>query len=290
MRIGTRDSKLALAQAEIVAGCIRSHHPDIDVRLVTMKSAADMNLEVTLDKLGGKGVFVKELDEALMRGDVDICVHSFKDVPSELHPSIPLVATGQREDPRDVLVLPKGADEPDASRPLGCSSLRRCVQLAELYPNHQTAPIRGNIITRLKKLDNGDYGALVLAAAGLIRVDLWDRASRAFSVEEMIPAGCQGVIAVQGRKGEDYSYLNEFNHADTWDATMAERAFVRRLNCGCGAPVGVYATIDDHNISISAIVADEGGALHRAHTSGLREAAAELGEELAGRMLERAVL
>lgn len=287
VKIGTRDSKLAVVQAEMVAAAIRRHRPDIEVQLVPMKSTGDMQLDKELHQIGGKGVFVKELDEALVRGDVDICAHSYKDVPGELCPSTELVAVSPREDPRDVLILPKGVQEIDPQKPIGCSSLRRCVQLREIFPGQPTAPIRGNILTRLKKLDRGEFSGIVLAAAGLIRLDLWARASRPLSVTEMIPAACQGVIAVQGRTGENYDYLQAFHDVDTWDETIAERAFVRTLNCGCGAPIGVFAQVSGTSVFVAAMMEAEDGTIVRDTISGLRTEADALGVLLATRLRER---
>ncbi len=172
IRIGTRESRLAVVQAGLVAAAIKKHHPGIETELVGIKTTGDKILDRTTDKIGGKGVFVKELDEALRRGDVDICVHSYKDVPSEDEAELPIVALSPREDPRDVLILPGGVETIDAEKPIGCSSLRRRFQLGIIFPGQLTAPVRGNVQTRLEKLDNGEFSALVLAAAGIKRLGL----------------------------------------------------------------------------------------------------------------------
>lgn len=285
VRIGTRESRLAVVQAELVAMAIRDADPEIGTELVTMKTTGDKILNRALDGVGGKGLFIKELDEAMRRGDVDLCVHSYKDMPMEEDPEVPVIAVSAREDARDVLILPRGSSAPDPAKPIGCSSLRRQVQLRRLFPGQPVAPVRGNVLTRLEKLDRGEYAALVLAAAGIKRLGLWERVSRVFAPEELLPAGCQGVLAVQGRAGEDYSYLARYHDRDAWDATVAERAFVRRLDCGCGAPVGVYAEVNGEALRLRGMVLADGSLRYDELTVG-RDGAAEAGRRLAEAMLE----
>ena len=165
IRVGSRESRLAVVQSELVMDAIRAAHPEVGLELVTMKTTGDKILDRTLDKVGGKGLFVKELDAALLDGRVDLTVHSCKDLPMEEDPRIPLAGFSRREDPRDALVLPQGAEELDPSRPIGCASARRAVQLRALFPGVAVAPVRGNVLTRLRKLDEGQFSALVLAAA-----------------------------------------------------------------------------------------------------------------------------
>ena len=161
IRVGSRESRLAVVQSELVMDAIRAAHPEVGLELVTMKTTGDKILDRTLDKVGGKGLFVKELDAALLDGRVDLTVHSCKDLPMEEDPRIPLAGFSRREDPRDVLVLPQGAEELDPSRPIGCASARRAVQLRALFPGVAVAPVRGNVLTRLRKLDEGQFSALV---------------------------------------------------------------------------------------------------------------------------------
>ena len=170
--IGSRESKLAVLQSQMVKDYIVCRHPQMDVEILTMKTTGDKILDRTLDKIGGKGLFVKELDKALMDGRSILSVHSLKDMPMEVPEELPLLAFSRREDPRDVLVLPEGVSELDKSKPLGCSSLRRTLQLKKLYPDMEVKSIRGNLQTRLRKLDEGQYSALILAAAGLKRLGL----------------------------------------------------------------------------------------------------------------------
>ena len=205
--IGSRESRLAVIQYEMVMDFIRENCPETELELLTMKTTGDLILDRTLDKVGGKGLFVKELDRALMDRRSDLSVHSLKDMPMEVPKELPIVAFSRREDPRDVLVLPEGCGEWSPGKPIGCSSLRRMIQLKELLPEAEFKPVRGNVITRLAKLDAGEYSALILAAAGLKRLGLEERISRYFEPEEMIPSAGQGILAVQGRAGGDYDYL-----------------------------------------------------------------------------------
>lgn len=258
IKIGTRESKLAVIQAEMVADYIRENCTDREPELVTMKTTGDKILNKTLDKIGGKGLFVKELDAALMDGRSDISVHSLKDMPMEVSKELPLLGFSKREAPRDVLVLPKGKTELDKTLPLGCSSARRILQLKKLFPDMEVKSIRGNVLTRLEKLDRGEYSALILAAAGLKRLGLEERISRYFTTEEMIPAAGQGILAVQGRQGEDYSYLESFfDEESTWCA-LAERSFVRTLNGGCSSPIAAYAVVHNGILKLTGLYAAEG--------------------------------
>ena len=241
LRIGSRESVLAVTQSELVMEAIRAFDPSIELELVTMKTTGDKILDRTLDKVGGKGLFVRELDAALLEGRVDITVHSCKDLPMETDPRLPLAGFSKREDPRDALVLPAGKTELDPSLPIGCASRRRAIQLAALYPDMEVAPVRGNVQTRLRKLDEGQYSALVLASAGLKRLGLEGRIARYFTAEEMIPAAGQGILAVQTRAGENYPCLAAVTDREGTICALAERAFVRVLDGGCSSPVGPTA-------------------------------------------------
>ena len=228
--VGSRESKLAVVQSEMVMAWIGQHHPEMELSLLTMKTTGDKILDRTLDKIGGKGLFVKELDKALLEKNTDLSVHSLKDMPMQIPKELPIVAFSTREDPRDVLVLPEGVTELDFSKPIGCSSKRRMLQLKKLYPEATFANIRGNVQTRLRKVDSGEYAATILAAAGLKRLGLEHRISRYFSTEEMIPAAGQGILAVQGRAGEDYSFLDGYGDPQSTAAALSERAFVTALD------------------------------------------------------------
>lgn len=287
IRIGSRDSKLALIQTQFVIDSIRRHHPEITVELVKMKTTGDKILDRTLEEIGGKGLFVKELDEALLSGAVDITVHSYKDLPMELPEKLPVVALSKRADPRDVLILPKGTDTLDAGKPIGCASARRQLQLAGLFPDNPCKTVRGNIQTRLQKLEDGQYGALVLAAAGIERLGLQNRVSRYFLTNEILPAASQGIIAVQGRLGEDHSYLEEFDCLESWVVSLAERSFVKGLNGGCTAPVAAFAEISDDQLTLTGFYYEEGKPLFSGSVSGRKEDAEGLGEKLSRQAKER---
>lgn len=287
IRIGSRESKLAVIQSQMVMDLIHKNHPEIELELVTMKTTGDMILDKTLDKIGGKGLFVKELDKALLEGKIDLSVHSLKDMPMEVPENIPLVGFSKRENPADALVLPKGVKELDESKPIGSSSRRRNLQLAEIYPEVQTKSVRGNVITRLSKLDSGEYGALVLAYAGLERLGLSDRVSRAFLPEEMISAAGQGILAIQGRAGENYDFLDcVCDKKAEWEA-LAERAFVRYLDGGCSSPIGAFAQVMDSEIKIRGLYYNEESGQYRiGETIGLKEDGEKLAEALAKRLKE----
>ena len=241
--IGSRESTLAVVQSNLVIKYLHETHPELITELLTMKTTGDKILDRRLDQIGGKGLFVKELDKALLEHRSDYSVHSLKDLPMEVPDELPIVAFSKREDPRDVLVLPKGQTELDLTKPIGTSSLRRILQLAKLFPDATFESVRGNLQTRLRKLDEGRYSAIVLAAAGMKRLGMQDRISRYFSVDEVIPSAGQAILAVQGRRGEDASIFDAFADEDSCYAATCERAFVRYLNGGCSSPIAAHATV-----------------------------------------------
>ena len=257
-----------------------------------MKTTGDRILNQALEKVGGKGLFVKELDMALMEKRSDLSVHSLKDVPMELPEELPLIGFSEREDPRDALILPLGAAEIDFSKPIGCSSRRRMLQLKELYPQAHFETIRGNVQTRLRKLDEGQFSATILAVAGLKRLGLEQRISRYFTTEEMIPAAGQGILAVQGRAGEDYSFLDGYSHRETMLCALAERAFVRALGGSCSTPVAAYAVLEtdageEELLTLRAFYLDEiTGKVHRGQITGKAKVPEATGKELAERFLK----
>lgn len=282
IRIGSRDSQLAVAQTRLVMDAIAQAMPQAQLELITMKTTGDKILDKTLEQIGGKGLFVRELDQALLENRVDFTVHSLKDLPMELPPQLPLAAFSRREDPRDVLVLPLGAAEMDPNKPIGCASRRRQLQLKALYPHMTTAPVRGNVQTRLRKLDSGEYAALVLAAAGLKRLGLEGRIFRYFSPEELIPAAGQGILAVQTRQGVDTACLAAMADADAADCALAERAFVQALDGGCTSPVAAYATADGPLLTLTGLYVSKDEAIQRRGSlTGPRTQAQDLGRSLA---------
>ena len=287
IRVGSRASSLAVRQAEIVMAAIEREVPEIRTGLITMSTTGDRIQDKTLDQIGGKGLFLRELDEALRAGNVDITVHSLKDLPKDIPEDLPLCAVSPREDPRDVLVLPEGAKELDLSLPVGTSSLRRALQIRELYPGVTTAPVRGNVGTRLRKLDDGQYSGLVMAAAGLKRIGLEHRISRYFEPEEMIPASCQGILGVQARKTDDIDYLQSVNDEEAMLCALAERAFVRAVNADCGSPDTAFAWTEGETLCMMGLRYDaESDRILKDRISGRKEDAEGLGTELARRLKE----
>ena len=270
LRVASRESRLAVIQSQQVMETLARLHPELELELVTMKTTGDRILDRTLDQIGGKGLFVRELDEALRSGRAELSVHSCKDLPMEEPADLPLLAFSCREDPRDALVLPQGVQTLDLTRPVGCASLRRTLQFQVLYPDARVEPVRGNVLTRLRKLDEGQFSALILAVAGLRRLGLEERISRIFTPEEMLPAAGQGILA------------------DGRDCALAERAFVRTLDGGCSAPTAAYAQVEGDTLTIRGLYADTDGRLCRGSASGPRQDGAALAVGLARRLKEDA--
>lgn len=287
IRIGSRKSRLAVVQTELVMERIKRLHPQLELELVTMETTGDRRLDVTLDQIGGKGLFVKELDKALLSGRIDLAVHSLKDMPMEESEEIPIVGYLPREDVRDVLVLPEGVTEWDGTGVIGCSSFRRRIQGERLFPEARFENIRGNVLTRLEKLDRGEYDALILAAAGLKRLGLEKRIFRYFSPEEILPAAGQGILAVQGRAGENEILMEGFTQEETRQKALAERAFVRWLDGGCTSPVAAYADVCEGELFLKGLYYIETeGTYVVGRKSGDAKNAGEIGISLAKEMQE----
>lgn len=287
IRIGSRDSRLAVIQAWMAMDAISAALPEAETELVTMKTTGDRILNRTLDQIGSKGLFVRELDQALRENRVDFTVHSLKDMPMEVPEDLPLAAFSRREDPLDVLVLPEGISELDPGKPIGCSSRRRQLQLKALFPHMTAAPVRGNVQTRLAKLDSGEYSALVLAAAGLKRLGLEHRISRYFSPEEILPAAGQGILVVQTRQGMDTSCLKIFQDPGSACCALAERAFVRALDGGCSSPVAAFAQLNDQVLTLRGLyVSPDERVIRKGALSGPAGDAEALGRALASRLKE----
>lgn len=289
LRVGSRDSALAVIQARLVMDALRSAHPDIGLELVTMKTTGDKILDRTLDQVGGKGLFVKELDAALREGRVDLTVHSCKDLPMDLPEDLPVAAFLAREDPRDALALPAGAVEWDRTRPVGSASPRRRVQLREMFPGIEVKPVRGNVQTRLRKLDGGEYGGLILAAAGLKRLGLEGRISRTFAPEELLPAAGQGVLAVQCRADMDRSIFDCLRDREAELCALAERAFVRALDGGCSSPIAAYARLEGEAVALTGMYVDGADRVRKGTVSGPAGEGEALARALAKRLKEDAV-
>ena len=255
--VGSRESKLAVIQSEMVIDAVKAYDETIETELLTMKTTGDMILDKTLDQIGGKGLFVKELDKALLEERADLTVHSLKDMPMEVSEKLPLLAFSKREDPRDALILRAGLSALPENPVIGCSSKRRTLQIKKLYPDAAVKSVRGNVQTRFKKLDEGRYDSLILAYAGIKRLGLTDRVSKIFDAEEILPAACQGILAVQGRAGYEVPFLADFNDEEARLAALAERSYVRTLDGGCSSPVAAYATICGDEITIRGYYVDE---------------------------------
>jgi len=292
IRIATRKSALALWQAEHVAALLEAL-PEVDsVELVPLSTRGDEILDRSLQKIGGKGLFIKELEVAMQRGDADIAVHSMKDVPAEMPEGFCLAAMLERANHADALVSPRGEqlDQLPEGALIGSSSLRRQAQLKLLRPDLRIEPLRGNVNTRLAKLDNGDYDAIILAAAGLERLKLAERISQVFTPDEMLPAAAQGVVGIECREDatELRRVLARLNHTTSVRTTLAERAIARVLEASCQSPVATFARIEDDVMSVTALVAmPDGSQAIRDSVSGDPANAEQLGEILAGRLLER---
>jgi len=295
--IGSRGSKLALWQSEWVKARLEAHAPGTSVRIEIIRTQGDVRTDVPLSTIGGQGAFTKELEVALLDRRVDVAVHSLKDLPTVVPEGLAITATPEREDARDALVLRADADGQGASLKslaagavVGTSSLRRIAQLKHLRPDVQIKDLRGNVDTRLRKLDGGEYDALILASAGLRRLGLGSRISAAIDAAEMLPAVGQGSLGVETRADDEATnaLVSRLDVAATRAAVLAERALLRSLGGGCQVPIAAHATVTDGRLRLDGLVASLDGAhvLRDTLEGGAAEADA-LGEALAARLLER---
>ncbi len=263
IRIATRKSPLAMWQAQAVQQQLLAHFPELQIDLVPMTTQGDIILDKRLLEVGGKGLFVKELEYALLDGRADIAVHSMKDLPTEFPDGLLLSAICEREDPRDVFVSKSAKDIFDlpANAIIGTSSLRRQSQLLALRADLQVQTLRGNVGTRLTKLDEGQYDAIIVAAAGLKRLGLAERISSYFSFEQLLPAAGQGAMGIDCRSGDTrvLNYIKPLAHSLTTLCVQAERAVNARLQGGCSLPLAVYATINQQQMFLSAVIASSDG-------------------------------
>jgi hydroxymethylbilane synthase len=289
LRIATRQSALALWQANHVADLLRARFTDLTVSLVPITTTGDRIQDRPLSAVGGKGLFIKELEVALLAGDADMAVHSMKDMPGLLPERLIIGAVLPRADPRDAFVsnrFARFADLPINAR-IGTSSLRRQSILAAARPDLQMVPLRGNVDTRLKKLDDGEFDAIVLAAAGLIRLGLGTRITEALDTTLALPAVGQGIIGIECLEdGRVLNYLKPLNDVDTTDCLIAERAFSARLEGSCSSPIAGFAVLKQGQLELAGMVAHPNGRLvFRDHIKGRRQDAASLGHTLAERLL-----
>ena len=292
VRIATRQSPLAMWQAEYVKAELERAHPQLRVEILAMTTRGDKILDTPLAKIGGKGLFVKELEQALLERQADIAVHSMKDVPMEFPAGLGLGAICQREDPGDALVAGRFASLRELPRGgrLGTSSLRRQCQLRALRPDLEILDLRGNVNTRLRKLDQGEYDAIVLAAAGLKRLGLARRISARLDVTECLPAGGQGAVGIELRLDDARTaeLVGVLTHARTERCVVAERALNHRLQGGCQVPIAAYAVWQGDAIWLRGLVGSpDGSRLYRAEATGAPAAAEHLGRQVAEDLLSQ---
>lgn len=292
LRIATRESALALWQANFVKSQLEQAHPELQVELVPMTTKGDQILDTPLAKVGGKGLFVKELEVAMLEGRADIAVHSMKDVPVDFPDGLMLHTICEREDPRDAFVsnthqdfdsLPEGAV-------VGTSSLRRQCQIKSLRPDLIIKDLRGNVNTRLRKLDEGQYDAIILAAAGLIRLEMPQRIKQFLPTEFLLPANGQGAVGIECRSDDQQvqKYLSTLEHGETRARVLTERAMNRKLEGGCQVPIGAYAEVEGDTIHLRGLVgALDGSEIIRGSIEGHIEDGESLGEKLAQELLDK---
>lgn len=288
--IGTRGSKLALWQANHIAACLRQEYPGVEIELKNMVTTGDRILDVPLAKIGGKGLFTKELEVAMLSGEIDLAVHSLKDMPTELPAGLVLAAVTDRVDPGDALISPAYktlANLPVNAR-VGTSSLRRKAQLLHARPDLTVVDLRGNLDTRLKKLTSENLDAILLAVAGLRRLGWDEHITQILPQHICLPAVGQGALAIEARAGdtETLAMLAFLNHEPTRRATLAERAFLAEVEGGCQIPIGVYGQLEKDRLVLNAVImSPDGKEVVRDTAGGSPDDAVELGRTLAVRML-----
>jgi len=292
--IGSRGSKLALWQAEQARASLRLLNPQIDVQIEIIKTTGDVKND-PLSVIGGKGVFTKELEDALLDGRIDIAVHSLKDLPTILPDRLSIAAICEREDARDALVLRAGSENgsllhlPEGAV-VGTSSQRRLAQLKALRSDVAVRDLRGNVDTRIRKLDEGQYDAVILASAGLVRLGLQERISARIAISEMLPAVGQGAIAIETRRDNEFAVqsASQLDHRETRVACLAERAFLRGLGGGCQFPIAAHAVLDGDVLKLDGLVAKpDGSQILRDSLSGSANEAEALGSALAEQLIQR---
>jgi hydroxymethylbilane synthase len=292
IKIGTRGSKLALWQANWVQSVLKQKSPSQAVELVTIKTQGDKILDVPLAKVGGKGLFVKEIEQALLARRIDIAVHSMKDMPADIPEGLYIGAIPERENPLDVFISRSGAgfNELAGGSVIGTSSLRRSAQLHYARPDMVTQPIRGNLDTRLKKLESENFDALVLAAAGVKRLNLEHKITEYLDPELMLPAIGQGALCIEIRKDDSIvgSLVASLDHAATRAAVTAERAFLKRLEGGCQVPIAGHGRISENQFTLTGLVAEvDGTRVIKGEKSGPLNASTSIGIELAEELLAK---
>jgi hydroxymethylbilane synthase len=290
LKIGTRGSKLALSQSEWIKTQIAALYPDLRVEIIRIKTKGDRILDSPLSKIGGKGIFVKEIEDALLRGDVDLAVHSIKDVPADLPDGLHLPVFPEREDPRDIFISAayNSLDELPERATVGTGSLRRSAQLLHIRPDLDVVSIRGNVDSRLRRAESGDIQAIILAAAGLKRLGLYPKVCQFLSVDKFLPAIGQGALGLEIRQDDDriLDLIGSLNHGPTEVAVKAERAFLKRLEGGCQVPIAGYGRIEGEDIILNGMVAElDGSRIIKGELRGKEDRPEELGIRLAESLL-----
>ena len=292
IKIGTRGSKLALTQANLVADSLKKIDPEITAEICVIKTSGDIMQDVSLTKIGGKGVFVKEIEDALFSGTIDLAVHSMKDVPTEIPAGLTFAAIMRREDARDVLVsknntkmefMPRGAR-------IGTGSMRRAAQLLAVLPDLVIVSLRGNLETRLKKIETENLQGIILAAAGMKRLGLTEKISQYLPIETMLPAVGQGALGLEIRADDNElgGVITKLNHASTAAEITAERSFLRHLGGGCLLPIAAFGKIEEEQLTLEGLVAaPNGDSVVRDKVRGAISEAEELGKSLAEMIMEK---
>lgn len=289
--VATRGSALALWQANYIKNRLENQHPGVTISLNVIKTTGDKILDVPLAKIGGKGLFVKEIESALMDGEADIAVHSMKDVPVDLPPELELYANPVKEVPNDAFLSVKyhSLEELPQGAVVGTSSLRRKLQLVRINPLLKIKELRGNVDTRIRKMTDGEYDAIILAEAGLKRLGFTEHIKQSIPVDVMLPAVCQGVLGIEVRRNDTRTkdLIHFLKDADTETAVTAERAFLAGLNGGCQTPIACHAVLSGNTIHITGYLSDlEGKKIIRHTLSGAKTDPAALGSALAEKILE----
>jgi hydroxymethylbilane synthase len=290
--LGTRGSALARRQAELVIAALQAAVPGLEVETQIVHTEGDRRPDEPLEVMAGEGVFVKDIERRLLAGEIDIAVHSLKDMPAITPAGLAIGAVMPRADARDALVTRDGAslaELPNGAR-IGSDSRRRAVQLQAMRPDLRVESIRGNVDTRIAKAESGEYDAVVLAAAGLERLGLVERANQIFGLDEVLPAVGQAVLAIECRSDDEATLglLANIEHEPTRQAIDAERAFLRRLGTGCSLPIGCYGEVTDGTLRLRAFVANDAGRIARGSSQGPASAAARSGDMLAVRLMMEA--
>jgi hydroxymethylbilane synthase len=292
IKIGTRGSKLAQWQANWVKAEIQKNDPSVQVDIIIIKTKGDKILDVPLAKVGGKGLFIKEIEEALLAGDIDLAVHSMKDMPAEVPSGLTIGAVPDRENPFDAFIsktgggleaLPRGAT-------VGTSSLRRSSQLKHVRPDLTIVSLRGNIETRLRKLQEEPFDAIILAAAGMLRMQYDDKVTEYLTPDKMLPAVGQGALCIEIRENDPRirSVVDPLNHPETRQVVMGERAFLHHLEGSCQVPVAAHGSLDGETLTLTGLVAElDGSKVFRETLTGPKDQSAALGVRLAETLLER---